>query len=502
MARLCPDAVRVSMFRLCLLPIFLLYLICFTDETFSLITYDHQTLLEFRDQFGLFYVSTSFDSQSAFPAEILRQTDGYNSSSDKPRKRSKHRGRRGGIRNRLRSKANHPPLLSILLANVQSLENKMDDIRARIAFQRDVRDCSILCFTESWLTPSIPDHSVTPAEHFSIARMDRTEESGKSKGGGVCFMTNNKWCDPRNITVLSRACTPHQEHLSIMCRPHYLPREFTAIITTAVYIPPQANTDTAISELQEVINKQQHRHPAAAIIVLGDFNKAKLSRGLPEFKQHIHFPTRGDNTLDHCYTPFKDSYKAIPLPAFGKSDHVAIFLLPKYKQKILNEAPVTKEVKRWTDQSEGLLQDALDNADWEMFRESSDDVSEFVEVVGSYIHLLITYIIPSVKIKVFPNQKPWVDGTVRAALSARTAAYNAGISTGDMMDYKVAAYGLRKTVKAAKCRYKDRVEADFNAGDPASVWNGLRIMTDFKNKHVLVGSSDPSLADEHFLCTF
>src|SRR4029434_1499454 len=100
----------------------------------------------------------------------------------------------------------------------------------------------------------------------------------------------------------------------------------------------------------------------------------------------------------------------------------------------------------------------------------------------------------SVKIKVFPNEKPWVDGTVRAALSARTAAYNAGISTGDMMDYKVAAYGLRKTVKAAKCRYKDRVEADFNAGDPASVWKGLHIMTDFKNKPSSVCSYDPSLS--------
>ena len=184
MARLCPDAVRVSMFRLCLLPTFLLYLVCFTDETFNLVTYDHQTLLEIRDQFGLFYVSPSFDSKSAFPAEIFRQTDCYNRSSDKPRKRSKHRGRRRGIRNRLRSKANHPPLSSILLANVQ----------------RDVRDCSILCFTESWLSPSIPDHSVTLAEHFSIARMDRTE-SRKTKGGGVCFKTNNKWCDPRNITI-------------------------------------------------------------------------------------------------------------------------------------------------------------------------------------------------------------------------------------------------------------------------------------------------------------
>ncbi len=33
-----------------------------------------------------------------------------------------------------------PPLPSILLANVQSLVNKMDDLRARISFQRDIRD--------------------------------------------------------------------------------------------------------------------------------------------------------------------------------------------------------------------------------------------------------------------------------------------------------------------------------------------------------------------------
>ena len=65
--------------------------------------------------------------------------------------------------------------------------------------------------------------------------------------------------------------------------PHYLHREFTAIITMAVYIPPHADTDIAISELQEVINMQQSRHPSAAFIILGDF-KAKLSKGLPEFK--------------------------------------------------------------------------------------------------------------------------------------------------------------------------------------------------------------------------
>ena len=53
---------------------------------------------------------------------------------------------------RLRRRAHHPLLPSILLANVQSLDNKVYEIRERVTFQRDIRDCNILCFTETWLT--------------------------------------------------------------------------------------------------------------------------------------------------------------------------------------------------------------------------------------------------------------------------------------------------------------------------------------------------------------
>ena len=35
--------------------------------------------------------------------------------------------------------------------NVQSLDKKVDEIRARVAFQRDIRDCNVLCFTETSL---------------------------------------------------------------------------------------------------------------------------------------------------------------------------------------------------------------------------------------------------------------------------------------------------------------------------------------------------------------
>ncbi len=80
----------------------------------------------------------------------------------------------------------------------------MDNLRARISFQRDIRDCNIFFLTETWLTPTVPDTAVTPSDNFSVLRMDRTAEAGKTKGGGVCFMINRK------------SCSPHLEHLSII----------------------------------------------------------------------------------------------------------------------------------------------------------------------------------------------------------------------------------------------------------------------------------------------
>ncbi len=174
---------------------------------------------------------------------------------------------------------------------------------------------------------------------FSVLRMDRTAEAGKTKSGGVCFMINKKWCDPRNISILSRSCSPHLEHLSIICRPFYLPREFPSIIATAVLIPPQADTSLALSKLHEELSGYINKHPDAASIIAGDFNKANLRKVMPTFHQHVSCPTRGPNTLDHCYTQFKNAYKARSLPALGKSDHAAIFLTPEYKQRIVQESP-------------------------------------------------------------------------------------------------------------------------------------------------------------------
>ncbi len=333
----------------------------------------------------------------------------------------------------------------------------MDDLRARISFQRDIRDCNILCLPETWLTPSVPDMAVRPSDNFSVLRMYRTAEAGKNKGGGVCFMINKKWCDPRNISILSRSCSPHLEHLSIICHPFYLPREFSSIVVTAVYIPPQADTSLALSKLHDELSGYINKHPDAASIIAEDFNKANLKKVMPNFHQHVSCPTRGPNTLDHCYTQFKKAYKARSLPAFGKSDHAAIFLTPEYKQRIVQEPPVEREVTCWSSHSEAMLQAALDDVDWDMFRASSSDISEFMDVELSFVNTLTEQATETVKIRTFSNQKPWVDRTIHDVVNHRTAAYNASLLSGNMSEYKASCYTLRRAVRAAKLQYRERI---------------------------------------------
>ncbi len=101
------------------------------------------------------------------------------------------------------------------------------------------------------------------------------------------------------------------------CRPFYLPREFTAIVIGAVYIPPCANAKDALRELYCAISEQQTNNPDSFFIIAVDFNHANLKTVLPKFYQHVNFATRGNNTLDFVYTIKKKLTKLYPAPTSG-----------------------------------------------------------------------------------------------------------------------------------------------------------------------------------------
>ncbi len=213
-------------------------------------------------------------------------------------------------------------------------------------------------------------------------------------------------------------------------------------------------------------------------------------------KGHKSCPTRGLNTLDHCYTPLKNAYKAHSLPAFGKLDHAAIFLTPEYKQRIVQGPPVEREVTRWSSHSEAMLQASLDDVDWDMLRASSSDVSEFTEVALSFVNMLTEQATETVKIRTFSNQKPWVDRTIRDAVNHRTAAYNAGILSRNMSEYKASCYTLKRAVRAAKRRYRERIKSHFQLNDSRRMWQGLKTICSSGNNSSAEARADPLLAEE------
>ncbi len=104
----------------------------------------------------------------------------------KRHERKQKRGKRGGIRARQAANPHKPAIPTIVLANVRSLDNKLDYIRLLRSTQRTVRDCCVFVFTETWLSNSVPNCAIQ-LDRLSCYRADRVlVEGGKTRGGGLC----------------------------------------------------------------------------------------------------------------------------------------------------------------------------------------------------------------------------------------------------------------------------------------------------------------------------
>ncbi|KAK1803345.1 hypothetical protein P4O66_004125 [Electrophorus voltai] len=91
---------------------------------------------------------------------------------------------------------------------------------------------------------------------------------------------------------------------------------------------------------------------------------------------------------------------------------------------------------------------------------------------------------------------PWVDNTIRKALNSRTAAYTTGIISRNMDEYKSSAYGERRVVREAKRRYRRKLETQFQQSGSRSLWQGLRMITEYRSPPSGLMSADKSLANE------
>lgn len=392
----------------------------------------------------------------------------------------RRRGCRAGASTRLKAKPFRPALPSILLSNVRSLENKMDYLRLDLTSQRKVRDCNAIILTETWLNHTVPDNAIQ-VDGFTSFRADRSQVlSGKSRGGGVCIFINNNWCT--NVKVISSHCSEDIEFLIIKCRPTYLPREFTAVTITAVYLPPSANTKDALSTLYQSVSALQDANPDAANIIAGDFNQAKLKTVLPQYHKHVDFATRGQNILDQVYTNVKQAYKAVPHPHLGNSDHLSIWLTPAYRPLLTRSKPSVKQIRTWPEGATSVLQDCFECTDWNVFREAATsnqhvNITEYTDSVTSYISKCMEDVTVTKIITTRANDKPWFTREVRELLRARNTAFK----SGDKDALSAARANLNRGMRAAKRAYGQKIQSHFtDTKDSRRLWQGIQTVTGYR----------------------
>ena len=115
---------------------------------------------------------------------------------------------------------------SVLDTNIRSLRNKMDELQTVV----DVNNPDIVCITESWLKPDIPDSTVRLPKYI-LFRRDRPTHAG-----GVCAYVNS---DIPCLRV-SEFEFPEIESIWIKARPRRLSRLVSMILIGTFYHPPDS----------------------------------------------------------------------------------------------------------------------------------------------------------------------------------------------------------------------------------------------------------------------
>ena len=196
-------------------------------------------------------------------------------------------------------------------------------------------------------------------------------------------------------------------------------------------------------------------------------------------------PTREENIPDHCYTTVSSAYHAVPRAAQGLSDHVMVQL----KLKLCK--PVVRTSKQWTGEAVEDLQACWDCTDWEVFRTATNSLDEYTEAVTSYISFCEYSCVTSRTRVCYNNDKPWFTAKLKNLRLEKEEAFR----RGDRDRYIESKYRFSNDVREAKRLYSEKLQHQFSANDSASVWKGLRLITNCKPR-APHSTNDPRLAND------
>ncbi len=155
------------------------FLLFYVLDVVSITVYDRDTLFNIGSSVAQRKPDFEFLNAGGLFTDTVSEPFVWVAKSTRHRRRRK-RGIRAGVLVRLRRRAFRPPLPTILLANVQSLDNKLCELRARISYEK--QGTAVLFASQKpgcllWFQTQPSSSRASPC----IARIEQRSSQGKAE---------------------------------------------------------------------------------------------------------------------------------------------------------------------------------------------------------------------------------------------------------------------------------------------------------------------------------
>ena len=379
-----------------------------------------------------------------------------------------------------------PALPSLLLSNVRSLSNKMDESSLLVGRLQP----SLVVFTETWLDSSFNDDAVG-IDGYRILRRDR--EVGRG-GGIICYIGENL-----NFRALSASDVPALGSVSSEILAFYVPEFHLLLICVyhAFWNCKEAN-ESAISCFSEILDYGYIQFGSHVRIMLcGDFNDLRHHfcdiSTLTCLKPIVNVPTRGSNCLDQIFSNFSVSQKPVIYAPLGMSDHCVIFWQPVISSRPYSVRKV--KIRKISQSRKAKFQCMVAEYDWLALVQNCVDLNESSSIFLNCLFALFDYCFPCRTVRLRSNEPSWMRPSLKILIDDKDKAFH----NKQWSRY----FRLRLEIKEHMRHLKERfIQSAVTSADSRKVWKSLRCLGQSSNKSFSTHSFTPDDFNSFFASNF
>lgn len=303
---------------------------------------------------------------------------------------------------------------SLLLSNVRSLCNKMDEVEHRVVSSNP----DIVAFTETWLDFDTPDSSISLCG-YNIARKDRN----KHGGGIIVYVSVSLKFEIMNFCDVITSYSCESEILTLV----FPTRKIILIVIYHPFWKDALRNESAISCITDIIERI-YTLPAfcpqsTKVIVCGDFNDLVDDTDDLESSFGLHgivlAKTRGNRTLDQIFTNITSQSEPKVSAPFGRSDHAVVMWRPCETSKSIT---TKKKVRDFSKVNKCNFESAMSLVNWSII-ESYYDIDFAISVFYNVLSFLYDACFPWITVRFRSNDPPWMNATLKVLMYRRDRAF-------------------------------------------------------------------------------